>query len=306
MSEKDLNKKDIRNFWNKAPCGIKTTHEREGTKEFFEEIEEYRYKEEACIHKAVGFEKYKGKKILEVGCGIGTDLSQFAKNGGIVYGIDLTSKGINLAKIRCNIFKLDADLMVADAENLPFKDNFFDLVYSSGVLHHTPNTHNAINEIYRVLKPKGNTIVMLYHKSSVNYYINILIIARLMLKLIRHKRGLQIVNCLAKLQPNLLLNIELIKQYQELGNKNPNLSNKVLLNNTTDGPCNPLSKVYTQKEVKNIFKKYENVKTEVYYLGKIPIIGVFIPCFLSELVGRRFGWFLYTKANKPETNFYNL
>lgn len=114
------------------------------------------------LPKIAEFDKYKGKKILEVGMGFGTDILQYAKNGSIVTGIDLTHESVKIVTERFKLKGLKGDFRQANAESLPFEDNTFDLVYSVGVLHHTVNTKEAIEEIRRVLKPKGKAIIMLY------------------------------------------------------------------------------------------------------------------------------------------------
>ena len=109
------------------------------------------------------FNNHKGEKVLEVGCGVGTDILQYAKNGSKVYAIDLTKNAIKTTDLNLKRLGLEAErLQVSDAENLPFDDNTFDLVFSFGVLHHTPNTLKAIEEVHRVLKPEGKAIIMLY------------------------------------------------------------------------------------------------------------------------------------------------
>lgn len=160
-------KKEISSFWNKIPCGMREfTHLPEGSKEVFDSIEKKRYTSDYFMFDIIPFHKYSGLKILEVGCGIGIDLLQFARHGAIVYGVDFSSKSLKLAKKRFSYYGIDGDFLEADAESLPFPDNTFDFVYSWGVIHHTPNTGQAAREIIRVCKPGGNIFVMLYHKNS--------------------------------------------------------------------------------------------------------------------------------------------
>lgn len=125
----------------------------------------------------------KGKCMLEVGCGIGYDLREFARRGMKVVGIDLSSKNALLTQKGLEIFQLKGNAFAADVECLPFKKESFDLVYSFRVLHHTPNTQQAIDEIYRVLKPEGKCAMMLYHRGIAYYYI-MLVHGFLMAKLI--------------------------------------------------------------------------------------------------------------------------
>jgi ubiquinone/menaquinone biosynthesis C-methylase UbiE len=113
--------------------------------------------------------QYPNGHLLEVGCSMGTDLLQLARLGFQVTGIDLTTAGIKLAQQRFTMYGLTADLHVDDAENLSFDNETFDVVYSFGVLHHTPNTEESVKEIWRVLRKGGTAVVMLYHRHSLNY-----------------------------------------------------------------------------------------------------------------------------------------
>ena len=115
------------------------------------------------------FKMFKGKKILDIGCGNGWVIEQYARHGAFCYGIDLTEKAINLSYKRLSTSGLQANLLVGDAQELPYPSEYFDLVSSMGVLHHVPNTVRALSEIHRVLKPEGHTLLMFYHKNSLRY-----------------------------------------------------------------------------------------------------------------------------------------
>jgi 2-polyprenyl-3-methyl-5-hydroxy-6-metoxy-1,4-benzoquinol methylase len=160
-------KQQVKQFWEAAPCGaLDANAGEEGSLEFFEEVERQRYTGDAFMHDVVGFDQWAGKKVLEVGCGLGTDLLQFARGGAEVYGIDLTEKGAGLTRKRLELYGLQGRISVGDSERLPFDSDYFDLVYSWGVIHHTPNTEAAAREIVRVCKPGGRIMVMLYHRRS--------------------------------------------------------------------------------------------------------------------------------------------
>lgn len=160
-------KDQVKEFWEAAPCGsVDAGVVEEGSLEFFEEVERQRYDNDNFMHDVVGFDQWAGKRVLEVGCGLGTDLLQFARGGAEVYGIDLTEKGANLTRKRLTLYGLNGRISVGDSESLPFESNYFDLVYSWGVIHHTPNTEAAAREIVRVCKPGGQIMVMLYHRRS--------------------------------------------------------------------------------------------------------------------------------------------
>ena len=171
----NFTKSDVKEFWNRNVCQTEFIKGKEsGTRDFFEEAERIRYKYHFYLPELFDWmarEKPKAK-MLEVGCGMGTDLIQLARRGFDVTGIDLTEEGIKLAQRRFQIYDLSANLRVDDAENLSFDDNTFDIVYSFGVLHHTPDTQKSIDEVQRVLKPGGLAIIMLYNRWSYNYLIH--------------------------------------------------------------------------------------------------------------------------------------
>jgi ubiquinone/menaquinone biosynthesis C-methylase UbiE len=162
--------------WTHDPCGISRAKGLEiYSREFYEKVDESRYVEYAPWMKStLEFEIFPGKKVLDVGFGMGTDLFQFASAGSIVSGIDLSPKHLEIAKKRFQLYNIDAELMLADAENMPFDNDTFDVVYSFGVIHHSPDIQKAINEICRVLKPDGRAIIGVYHKYSAYYLFSFL------------------------------------------------------------------------------------------------------------------------------------
>jgi ubiquinone/menaquinone biosynthesis C-methylase UbiE len=162
----ELVKKSVKEFWDNEPCGTNRPTSPEGSLAYFEEIEDYRYRVESCIHSFAQFSRWRGKKILEVGCGTGTDLLQFARAGAEANAIDLSIHSVSLAKKRFELYGVNGNILEGDAEHLPFPDDTFDLVYSWGVIHHTPDTPAAVREIYRVLKPCGDIRIMIYNRRS--------------------------------------------------------------------------------------------------------------------------------------------
>jgi len=162
----DALKQEVRQFWQNVPCGSADAPQEEGSLAFFEEVEKQRYTGDDFMPEVAGFDRWRGKKILEVGCGLGTDLLQFARGGADVYAIDLTEKAARLARKRLKLYGLKGNISISDSETLPFKSDSFDLVYSWGVIHHTPDTASAAREILRVCKPGGQVLVMLYHRRS--------------------------------------------------------------------------------------------------------------------------------------------
>lgn len=158
-------KKEVYDFWNDASCGEALYLSAE-TREGFAKQLQKRYELEPFILEFAKFKQSKGLKVLEIGVGLGADHQMFAESGADLYGIDLTDRAIEHTRNRLSSFQLQSVLNVGDAENLNFQNETFDLVYSWGVLHHSPNTPKAIKECWRVLKNGGIARIMIYHTWS--------------------------------------------------------------------------------------------------------------------------------------------
>ena len=160
---------DVRRYWNAEACGTARciVDEREElSREWFECIEDHRYSLEPFIHAVAQFTRHRGKTILEVGVGAGTDHLQWARAGAVCYGVDLTDRAIETTKAHLALYDCHSVLQRVDAEELPFPDDYFDVVYSWGVIHHSVHPDRIIREIRRVLKPKGTFIGMMYARRS--------------------------------------------------------------------------------------------------------------------------------------------
>ena len=162
-------KAQVRDFWNQQSCDTQVAQSSKFSKEYFEEIESYRYFDQPFIHGFAQFTRYYGKKVLEVGFGAGSDFVQWLRVGAKVTGIDLTPEGLENLRHRIKVYGLPSPdhIQVGDAEKLPFESNSFDLGYSFGVLHHSPNTVQAIGELIRVVKPGGEIKIMVYNRYSI-------------------------------------------------------------------------------------------------------------------------------------------
>ncbi|HYU45208.1 MAG TPA: class I SAM-dependent methyltransferase [Terriglobales bacterium] len=155
-------KEEVRDFWNADPCGSRYL----GDRADFEAHARTRYRLEPHIHEFAGFARSAGKRVLEVGVGMGADYLEWLKAGAQATGIDLSSASLEQAKRRCEMAGCAPDLHVSDAEHLTFPDGTFDIVYSYGVMHHSPDTPQCIREGWRVLKPGGALRIMIYHHPS--------------------------------------------------------------------------------------------------------------------------------------------
>lgn len=286
----------VHDFWQANPCGAKFAEAAIGTREFFETIERHRYQTEWHIPEVVGFERWRGKDVLEVGCGLGTDAVSFARAGARYTGIDLTEASIELVRKRFEDEGLSGELRVSDAEALPFADASFDLVYSHGVLHHTPDTERAIDEARRVLRPAGTAMVMLYHKNSYNYYVNIMILRRMGARLLGFEWGPSFVHNLTGEDEDRL------RELQQLYRRDPKrfLARDEFLSQNTDGAGNPLARAYTRREAVKMFSRFSDVRTEVHFLNKrwIPLVGRRLPRSFERRLARRAGWHLWIIAKK--------
>ena len=155
-------KEEVRDFWNADPCG---TRYLEG-KEDLEAHARARYALEPFIFEFANFQSARGLRVLEIGVGMGADYLEWLKAGAKATGVDLSAASIERARHRCQQAGYQPDLRVGDAEQLPFPDNSFDVVYSYGVMHHSPNTRQCVREAFRVLKPGGQARIMVYHHPS--------------------------------------------------------------------------------------------------------------------------------------------
>ena len=158
-------KAEVREFWEDAACGERLLLPKLDRGGFSNQAIE-RYRLEPYIFKFAQFDLWRGKRVLEIGVGLGADHQRFVEAGARITGVDLTSRAIALTRERFTAFSLNSDLMVGDAEELSLPDNEFDLVYSWGVIHHSPNTERVIEQILRVLRPGGVVRVMIYSKWS--------------------------------------------------------------------------------------------------------------------------------------------
>ena len=296
MSESNAQLKDrVRDFWQNHPCGTKFADAQPGSRRFYELVEQHRYEKEWHIPEAAGFEQTNNLRVLEVGCGLGTDGAQFAKAGAEYTGIDLTEAAVNLARRRFELSNLQGTLRISDAESLDFADNSFDLVYSHGVLHHTPDTASAIREIHRVLRPGGRAVIMLYHRDSYNYRVNISLLRRAGVHLLKWNSGIAFVRLITG-EPEDSLR----EHARRLRSDSTYLGSQEFLSQNTDGAGNPLARVYSRNEARELFHGFSKVELRTHFLNKrwIPIVGAILPRSLEAKLASRWGWHLWIYATK--------
>ncbi len=241
--------KEIASFWEGNPCGAAPHQLRHPalsgielyTEEFYQRMTHLRYSEHPYIPNAFEFRLHGGEKTLEVGCGLGTDLCEFAKNEADVVGVDFTKIAVQTTRHRLDVLGLTGEVLKADATRLPFDDASFDFVYSNGVLHHIPDMAGAISEIRRVLRPDGRAIVMLYNLHSLHFYWWVL--------------GVQ---GLARLG---------FFKFRSVSR---------LISESTDGAGNPVSHMYSRRAIKRLFKVFSEVDIQTFHVAHgllMPKIG---------------------------------
>lgn len=161
-------KEQVKNFWDRQPCNINHSKKPFETIEYFNEVEQKKYFVEPHIPIFADFNKWKNLQVLEIGCGIGTDAINFSRAGAHYTGIELSRASLAITKKRFEVYNLPGVLIEGDAENVDilFQNSKFDLIYSFGVLHHTPNLDLAIRSIRKLMKSTTMFKFMVYAKNS--------------------------------------------------------------------------------------------------------------------------------------------
>jgi ubiquinone/menaquinone biosynthesis C-methylase UbiE len=164
-------KRAVHDYWNAGVCNAEDGIAPKYTREYFDQIERARYSTQPEIFSFAQFTRAHGLKVLEIGVGAGTDFLQWVRAGAHAYGVDLTEAAVEHTKRRLEVYGLKSEeVRVADAEALPYRSDSFDLVYSWGVIHHSPDTNRALSELVRVCRSGGRLKVMVYHRHSLLAY----------------------------------------------------------------------------------------------------------------------------------------
>lgn len=270
-------KEQVKHFWETNPLMVGEIASPPGTRKFFEEHEQI-YKSDIFLKgiPAGFFPFLKGEKVLDVGCGPGIWTRELARRGYIVSAIDLTSKAVEITKKSLNIFNLNADVNVGDAEQIPYSDGVFDGIVSHGVIHHTPHTEKCVMEMARVLRPNGTAVVSVYYR---NIILRSKILTKLISLLFSHwiklpGRGRE--NLIASGDPN-----EIVRIY--------------------DGTDNPIGKAYTAKEFKKMFTDagFTILSTNRFYFPKRALGPLkFLVTPFHNFLSRHFGLLISVVARK--------
>jgi ubiquinone/menaquinone biosynthesis C-methylase UbiE len=287
----------IAEFWESDPCGSSFIKSKSTWRDFFIEYDNFKYSVEPHIPHELSKIDFNNKKVLEIGLGQGAEAQTIIEGGGIYNGIDLTMESIKRVKTRFDIFDLPYEsLQIMNAEQLEFESNLFDVVFSHGVIHHSPRIREIIYEIYRVLKPGGLAVIMVYHRNSINYQISIKVIRRLGIFLLFFPGMVSLVSKvthedkerLEKHRTNLrTYGIDYLK-----------MSN--FIHKSTDGPDNVFSSVFSEKEIRMLFSRFASIEIKPHHLNErhLPILKSILSKKIKEKIANRYGWHLWIKATK--------
>lgn len=264
-------KLEAQKLWNEHPCGTGPyLFELEyGSLEYFEEVRRNRYERtDEWMKMIIDFGIARNKKLLEIGCGMGTDLLTFREAGAEVYGIDIAEEHYKLARMNFELHGLDGTIKLCDCSEIDFPSSFFDFVYSHGVLHHTRETVQCVSEAYRVLVPGGRLILSLYHTYSA-YHIFTMLLYKGLLRRELWKLGYR----------GLMSTVE----------------------NKADGiNIKPLVKTYTRAKLRAILKDFSKVEFKIAHFKReqIPGVGKLLPRFMERILEPYLGWYLVAFATK--------
>lgn len=288
---------DIKQFWNEQPVGSNfIAYEQD--RSFYERYDAFRYRTEGHILEELDAIDFRGKKLLEIGLGQGADSQQIINRGAEYYGIDLTEESVRRVKERFSLYNTPyREVQVANAEHIPYPDNSFDIVYSHGVIHHSPEIEAIVAEIHRVLKPGGEAVVMLYHKRSYNYHVSIRLLRRFGLLMMLPFPFLSKLG--SKLTGESVERINRHKYHM----KREGLSYfrmRNFIHRSTDGPDNVFASVWTDRTARQLFSRFAAIRTKVHFLNERHLLGVqhLLPQSLKKAIARKYGWHLWIKAKK--------
>lgn len=263
----------------------------------YEAIRSTRYRLEPHLEELAEFGRHAGQTVVEIGCGIGTDGTRFVEGDARYLGVDSSDTAVRTARTTFDLLELDGEVVSADATMLPIRTGAVDFAYSNGVLHHINDTQAAVDEIYRILHPGGRCVVMLYHRSSFNYRFNILVLRRLGALALVVPGAVRLVS---RLTHEPLGTLEGHRRLLRRHGLRYLIDRRLFLSNNTDGPGNPLSKVFSAREARQLFKSFGQIETQVRFLNlrTLPGLDRMLSDRVNERLSRRWGWHLYVRATR--------
>jgi 2-polyprenyl-3-methyl-5-hydroxy-6-metoxy-1,4-benzoquinol methylase len=290
--------RDVYAFWNSGGCGVPFLERRGGEREAFAAYREARYRTEWHIPAFAAFADARGKRVLEVGCGNGADAIMFARHGAAYVGVDLTDTAVDATRRHLAAEGLEGRCGLANVEHLCYAKESFDIVYSFGALHHTSSPEKAVHEVWRVLKPGGVALIMLYHRHSLNYYVRILLYMRLRL-LFEIVRRSWLRQAMESAEPRRLRGAAAAelwdRHYANFRRQGWRyLRAKTFVHHCTDGPECPVAFTFTRRDVARLFCEFTTLNTRVAHFP----FGRLVPRAVERAFASAFGWHLQIRAVK--------
>ena len=289
-----FSQEQVEAYWDSRPCDSELSDRDRRSREYFLDIERKRYALQPHIPEILSRIDWRGKRVLEIGTGVGTDARGIIGRGGIYTGINVDRGSTDATSQALRVFSAPGIVLRRDATSLDFPDNAFDIVYSFGVLHHIPEAGKAVAEIHRVLKPGGRLLVMLYNRTSINYVVEIMLLRKLGLHV------LSLPGAMALLQwmgfPR-----EKLERHDQLRRRRGRMTDAEWLSRNTDGPDNPYSRVYSAVEVEALLSSRFRIESnEVYFFDHRHwgVLGRALPRSGIRLLGRQWGWHRVVCAEK--------
>jgi SAM-dependent methyltransferase len=274
VTARKVSNEEVRAFWEQSPVAATAIAAEPGSAAFFAVFDRLREAEDCepytFSNRIHGYDRARGKTVLDVGCGNGYVLSRYAHYGADVHGVDITQTALRLSRRRFEGWGLPGEFRLTDGDHLSYPDGYFDIVCSMGVLHHIEDPRPMLAEIRRVLRPGGEFIMMLYHRNSWKYRV-LLPLRRLLDPAYRGK----------SLQQALNMN---------------------------DGPNCPLARVYGRREVCALLYDFADIRFTVNQLSwkqllmvppLVSAVAPLLPSCSESVFARHLGWNLYVNAAKP-------
>jgi ubiquinone/menaquinone biosynthesis C-methylase UbiE len=295
----------VHGFWNTEACDTGVIEHAGSEAEFYEKFREQRYRTQWHIPLLVPFAEAKGKQVLEIGIGNGADGVMFALNDGHYTGADLTEAALEATRKHFEVLGLKGKFEKQNAEQMSFPPETFDIVYSHGVLHHTPGIQQAIDEVWRVLKPGGRAIIMLYHKHSFNYYVRIMaymrvrVLLQILLRIGRWDQDRKKLEreALTGLRGNQDRRVWQVHYHNFLKEGWAYLRAENFVHHCTDGPECPVARAFSKTEVRELFRRFGGIETKVAHFP-LKKYRRWVPFSLEKFLAARMGWYLFIYANK--------
>ena len=287
---------EVKDYWNTHPAGYaEVKHLQQNRLAFFDERDRQTQQLYPRLDDEYEFARAKNKLTLELGCGMGYNAQRLAQHGARLVVMDLAPNAVRLTRERFTLRRLPAQFLIADAEHLPFKTETFEMIFSSGVIHHSPDTQAAADEIVRTLRHDGESTVMIYHRDSIWFWWDITFkLGGLML----------VLNAL----PNFLRQpvLQRVPRWRDLiAPKGQRLKFNDVIRSGTDfgGLQNPLSRVYSKQTARQLFKDLTDFRfvTEFHTYRPFDQNPSALTRFIRKFVdwaNARWGWFLIIHAHK--------